>query len=110
MIFRTKFFLKEIDRINPRLFRLFARIWNALGTPAARDVVKNVYEEVHPVNLSKGFLEILALDRPSRLFVLPVRDVRWSDWGSEQRIVTTLGSVECRGSRNGFCEKEFPRL
>jgi mannose-1-phosphate guanylyltransferase len=110
MIFRTKFFLKEIDRINPRLFRFFARIWNALGTPAARDVVKNVYEEVHPVNLSKGFLEILAVDRPSRLIVLPVRGVRWSDWGSEQRIVTTVGSVECQGSRNGFREKEFPRL
>ncbi|HEY6364620.1 MAG TPA: sugar phosphate nucleotidyltransferase [Candidatus Binatia bacterium] len=110
MIFRTKFFLKEIDRINPRLFGFFERIWNAIGSASAVDVVKKIYAQAHPVNLSKGFLEILALDRPSRLVVLPVRGVCWSDWGSEQRIVTVLGRVERRGSRNGFCKKEFPRL
>jgi mannose-1-phosphate guanylyltransferase len=78
MIFRTKSFLKEIDRINPRLFGFFERIWNAIDTSSAGDVVKRVYTQIYPVNLSKGFL-ILALDRPSRLIVLPVRGVCWSD-------------------------------
>ena len=105
MIFRTKFFLKEIDRINPGLFSFFERIWNAIGSSAAGDVVKKVYEQVQPVNLSRGFLEILASARPSRLIVLPVRGVRWSDWGSEQRIMTVLGRAGHLGYGNGFCEK-----
>jgi len=110
MIFKTKFFLREIDRIDSRLFGFFERIWSAIGTPSARDIVNRVYEQVHPLNLSKGFLEILALDRPSRLSVLPVHGVCWSDWGSEQRIVTVLGKAESRVSGKGFSGKEFPRL
>ena len=110
MIFKTKSFLKEIDRIDPRLFGFFKRIWNAIGTPSAGDVVKKIYEQVYPVNLSKGFLEILAVDRPSQLIVLPVRGVRWSDWGSEQRIIHVLGRAGHLGPENGFCEKELPRF
>jgi mannose-1-phosphate guanylyltransferase len=110
MIFKTKIFLKEMDRINPRLFGFFERIWHAIGLPSVADVVKKAYEQVDPVNLSKGFLEILALDRPSRLLVLPVRGVEWSDWGSEQRIVTVLGGAGRLGSRNGFCKNEFSRF
>jgi mannose-1-phosphate guanylyltransferase len=91
MIFKTKFFLKEIYRIDPRLFGFFERIWTAIDTPSVGEIVKKVYEQVSPVNISKDFLEILVLDRPSRRVVLPVRGVRWSDWGSEQRIMHVLG-------------------
>lgn len=35
MIFKTKFFLKEIARIDPRLFGFLERIWNAIGTSSA---------------------------------------------------------------------------
>ena len=97
MIFKTKIFLNEIGRIDPLLFRFFERIWKAIGTPSVGDVVKKVYEQVHPVNLSKGLLETLALQRPSRLLVLPVRGVQWSDWGSEQRIKTVLRKAGCQG-------------
>jgi mannose-1-phosphate guanylyltransferase len=97
MIFKTKILLKEIGRIDPLLLRFFERIWKAIGTPSVEDVVKKVYEQVHPVNLSKGLLEILALQRPSRLLVLPVRGVQWSDWGSEQRIKTVLKKAGCQG-------------
>lgn len=110
MIFKTKFFLKEIGRIDPLLFGFFERIWNAIGTLSEGDVVKKVYEQVNPVNLSKGFLEILALQRPSRLLVLPVRGVQWSDWGSEQRIMTVLSKAGRLGCGSGFCQKEFPRF
>jgi mannose-1-phosphate guanylyltransferase len=109
MIFKTKIFLKEISRIDPLLFGFFERIWRAIGTPSVGDVVKKVYEQVHPVNLSKGFLEILALQRPSRLVVLPVRGVHWSDWGSEQRIMTVLNKAGRVGCER-FRKKEFPRF
>jgi mannose-1-phosphate guanylyltransferase len=110
MIFKTKFFLKEIGRIDPLLFGFFEQIWKAIGTPSVGDVVKKVYEQVQPVNLSKGFLEILALQCPTRLLVLPVRGVQWSDWGSEQRIMTVLSKAGRLDCGNGFRQKEFPRF
>ena len=102
MIFKTKIFLKEIGCIDPLLFRFFERIWKAIGTPSVGEVVKKVYEQVHPVNLSKGFLETLALQRPSRLLVLPVCGVQWSHWGSEQRIKTILRKAGCQGCKRIF--------
>ena len=42
----------------------------------------------------KDFLEIISLREPSRLFVLPVRGVTWSDWGSERRVVQYTGAAE----------------
>lgn len=42
------------------------------------------------MNFSKGLLERFSLNYPSRLTVLPVRGVQWSDWGSEQRVLSAL--------------------
>jgi hypothetical protein len=42
------------------------------------------------MNFSKGFLEALSIRDPSRLGVLPVHGVFWSDWGSEHRILSVL--------------------
>lgn len=42
------------------------------------------------MNFSRGLLEALSHQQPSRLSVLAVRGVFWSDWGSEERIASAL--------------------
>ena len=49
---------------------------------------------MEPMNFSKGFLETLSTASPSGLTVLPLRGVQWSDWGSQQRIISTLTKIE----------------
>jgi hypothetical protein len=68
-----------------------------MGAPDEMEVVERVYRYMPRVNFSRGLMEPLALEQPSSLWVLPVRGVFWSDWGSEQRIVSTVqknGSVD----------------
>lgn len=107
MVFKTSTFIHEVQRIAPLLYGFFERIWKAVGTPSARDVVKEVYHQLHPVNLSKGLLEALPLERPSPLLVLPVRGVQWSDWGSETRILQVLRNTGYMGRLCGGREKAF---
>jgi hypothetical protein len=52
-------------------------------------------------------LEFLSLERPPTLYVLPVRDVHWSDWGSAQRIIRVLENTGYAGRLNGVGEKAF---
>ncbi len=67
--------------------------------------MKEVYQQMYPVNLSKGLLELLPLEQPPPLCVLPVRGIHWSDWGSEQRIVRVLESAGYAGRLNVVREK-----
>jgi hypothetical protein len=55
--------------------------------------VEEGYRSLAPINFSKGLLEPLSVDRAARVMVLPVRGVRWSDWGSEQRIISVLREI-----------------
>jgi mannose-1-phosphate guanylyltransferase len=90
MVFKAKTFLNAVSRIAPLLYGYFERIWRAVGTPSLGHLVKEVYQQMYPLNLSKGLLELLPLERSPELCVLPVRGIQWSDWGSEQRIIRVL--------------------
>jgi mannose-1-phosphate guanylyltransferase len=90
MVFKAKTFLNAVSRIAPLLYGYFERIWRAVGTPSLGHLVKEVYQQMYPLNLSKGLLEFLPLERSPELCVLPVRGIQWSDWGSEQRIIRVL--------------------
>jgi mannose-1-phosphate guanylyltransferase len=107
MVFRAKTFLEAVSRIAPLLYSSFERIRRAAGTPSVGGLVKEVYRQMSPVNLSKGLLEFLSLERPPTLYVLPVRDVHWSDWGSAQRIIRVLENTGYAGRLNGVGEKAF---
>jgi mannose-1-phosphate guanylyltransferase len=107
MVFKAKTFLKAMSRIAPPLYVFFERIWRAVGTPSFKDLVKEVYQQMYPVNLSKGLLELLPLERPPALCVLPVRGIHWSDWGSEERIIRVLENTGYAGRLNGVGEKSL---
>jgi mannose-1-phosphate guanylyltransferase len=105
MVLKAKTFLNAVSRIAPLLYSSFERIWRAVGTASLGDLVKEVYQQMYPVNLSKGLLELLPLERPLTLCVLPVRNIHWSDWGSEQRIIHVLENNGYAGRLNGAREK-----
>lgn len=70
----------------PDLERDFALIRHVLPTQHAAFITERVYHMMDPVNFSSGICQVL----PSRLRVLTVPDVGWSDWGSPDRICETL--------------------
>lgn len=105
MVFRARTFLNAVSRIAPLLYGSFERIRRAVGTPLAGELVKEVYQQMNPMNLSKGLLERLPLEQPPALCVLPVRGVHWSDWGSAQRILDVLESAGYTGRLNGVKKK-----
>ncbi|HET6369682.1 MAG TPA: sugar phosphate nucleotidyltransferase [Nitrospiria bacterium] len=88
--FQIGVLLENVRRIDPGLYDAFQRIGKAIGTSDEMAVAEEVYRELPSINFSSGILEALSLEKPSSLQVLPVKDVFWSDWGSEARIIESL--------------------
>ena len=87
MIFKVKTVLEMFERIHPAVFQQFCRIHDAIGTAREQDTVDQVYRDLKPINFSKGFLEQVSALYPQAIYVMPVLQVFWSDWGSRQRIL-----------------------
>jgi mannose-1-phosphate guanylyltransferase len=94
MVFKLKTLLEYLRTISPVTYRGFEKIYRAVGSANFEKVVKQVFAQAQPFNLSTGFLETLPVQRGHNLLVLPVRGVHWSDWGSEARIMKTLEHAE----------------
>lgn len=90
MVFKVRTLLEMLQNLYPTIYRQFARIYDAIGTPAEMETVEAVYQMLEPMNFSKGFLEKVADVYPDTISVLPVLQVFWSDLGSPQRIVQVL--------------------
>jgi hypothetical protein len=56
-----------------------------LGTPRAHQFIEEMYTRLRTVNFS---VEVLT-PSVSRLRVLPIPEIGWSDWGSAERILET---------------------
>ncbi len=88
MIFKAKTMVDLVCRAAPQLHRVFANILEAIGTTHEVQTISVAYQQMDAVNFSKGLLETFSVR--STLMVLPVQDVYWSDWGSEQRIMSAV--------------------
>ncbi len=113
MIFRAETFLELVRAISPSLGIAFDDIARAIGTAGESERVREIYRRMPPVNLSRDLLENLPLAEPSRLAVLAVRGVQWSDWGSEARVLETLRTglpVERRSQAAGALAASSSRI
>src|SRR6266404_6660210 len=70
----------------PDLYAAFGKICHALGSMQAEQVTENVYATLRSANFSSEICE----PSSARLRVFPVPEVGWSDWGSVERILTSL--------------------
>ena len=91
IVFKLKTLIECIRAVSPQTHRGFEQIYQAADSANFEKVVKQVFAQTESFNLSTGFLQMLPLQRERDLVVLPVRGVHWSDWGSEARIMETLG-------------------
>ena len=94
----------------PDLAHAFDGLRRAIGSPYEAELTQRVYHALPSVNFSSDVCESLT----SYLRVLPVSDVGWSDWGSAERICTTLRQLgkldEClaRSRHRRSMVLEFP--
>jgi mannose-1-phosphate guanylyltransferase len=88
---------------EPTLYEDFMHIRRALSSSHAVWAIENVYLTMQGINFSSDICASL----PSRLRVLRVPEVGWSDWGSVERILTSLqrlGKVDECLARLRRCE------
>ena len=110
MVFKARTLLDLVRRTAPQIYRLFSWILQAVGTTGETDVVEEAYRQMEVVNFSRGLLEALPREYASRLLVLPVRGVHWSDWGSEHRIMSVLQNASYLGRMQGLPESSPCRI
>ena len=87
-----------VQRTSPLLYHAFRLIQMTLRSGCPAQFLEQVYDAIPRVNFSSGICEPLA----SRLCVLPVGDVGWSDWGTVGSIVRTmqkLGRLDALAAR-----------
>ena len=91
-----------VRQAMPDLHEAFVEIRRALGSPHAESVIEHTYSTLPTVNFSSAICERMS----EGLRVFPVPEVGWSDWGSVERILTSLDRIgklkEClaRSSKN----------
>jgi mannose-1-phosphate guanylyltransferase len=75
-----------VQRSSPALYHAFRLIQMTLRRGCTPRFIEHLYEVIPAVNFSSAICERLA----SRLSVLAVPDVGWSDWGTVGSILRTL--------------------
>ena len=90
VVFNCKTFMNVIQQTTPELHRSFQPILAAIGTADEQRVIEQVYHNLASLNFSKGVLEVLPFQHRRALVVLPVPGVTWTDWGSTDRLSSTL--------------------
>lgn len=71
------------------IWKRFERMQAAIGTHQEAAAIETEYREMERVTLSRGVFE----KHPGSMSVIEVRGVLWSDWGSGDRILTTLKRI-----------------
>lgn len=82
--------LRAIKHAAPGLYGAFETIQDAIGTADEQRVTERVYQTLPSVNFSKGVIEVLPYEYRRALRVLPVRGVTWSDWGTADRLSSSV--------------------
>jgi mannose-1-phosphate guanylyltransferase len=90
MVFKLDTLLELVRRVHPALYLKFCRILEVIGTTEEQRTIDDVYAMLEPVNFSKAIMERIIDRYPKSVSVLPVRDVFWSDWGSQERVIQVL--------------------
>lgn len=87
---RAWWLLSLFKMLTPELFRLFDRFGFYLGSPQEAEAIAQIYAKLPAVDFSHTILT----KYPSRLAVLQVKDVYWSDWGNPAQVRQDLGRLE----------------
>lgn len=89
MVARCRTLWELTKEALPRIHNRFQKILDAIGTPKAKQVIQQEYDDMDPASISH---EVLA-KYPSRLAVIKIKDVLWDDWGNGKRVRKTLNKI-----------------
>lgn len=91
----------------PDIMYAFDGLMRHLGTQREQEVLDGIYEGLPSANFSSHLVQKAV----ASTVVLELRDVLWSDWGNERRIVETLRRI---GKRPSFAvagrSRRFPTM
>ena len=73
----------------PDLYGAFVSAWLQRSGLGEAQAMRSLYAGLEAANFST---DVLGSD-PGHLAVLPVRGVKWSDWGEPTRVLRTLSAV-----------------
>jgi len=90
MVFRADILLSLIHLSSPRLYAAFQRIFQALGAWNEEAIIERVYASLEPLDFSKDLFERIDVHSQNQLLVMPMRDLFWSDLGSQDRFLSVL--------------------
>ena len=79
----------------PTILKRFERLYQVIGTSREAAVLEDIYETMPAGNFSSDLLTPAA----EHIGVIPMKNVLWSDWGREERIIETLRLI---GKRPNF--------
>jgi hypothetical protein len=101
MVFKPENIMHLVYLSAPKLHRSFQNIFRVLKTSRELSAVEKIYREMQPVNLSKDLFERFDMYSRNQLFAISMKDLLWSDWGSEDRILSVVNSLQCMDSIPG---------
>jgi mannose-1-phosphate guanylyltransferase len=87
----------------PDIMPLFERLKTRIDTAEELTVLDEIYDTMPRRNFSSDLLH----RAPERLAVMEMKDVIWSDWGNEERIVSGLEKI---GKCPAFAQNPLPFL
>ena len=93
MVFKAKNLLNLTKTLYPELYRGFYGILDVLGEAREKARVKELYRNLEPLNFSKDIMQKLLAEFSWTVYVLPMLNVFWSDWGSPRRISHALQAL-----------------
>jgi mannose-1-phosphate guanylyltransferase len=96
--------LQLYQRLAPEVFAMFECVKDFLGSPGEEEAVAQLYLRLTSVNFSRSILE----RGPESLAVLPVRDVYWSDWGEEERVLIDLERFQFQSPKTMDIQASLP--
>ena len=76
--------------LTPTLVKAFQALREVHGSPRYAEVLTGIYADLPTVNFSQAILTQSA----SRLAVLPLHGVYWSDWGDAGRLLADLARFD----------------
>jgi mannose-1-phosphate guanylyltransferase len=86
LVSRVSVLLELFQTCTPALYTAWRPYWAVLGSTRESEVLHAVYATLPSVNFSQAILA----QSTSRLGVMRVHGVHWSDWGTPQRILHDL--------------------
>ncbi len=90
LVGKSRTFLQYAQEITPDLFDEFIPLLINKNKETENLLIEQIFQSVPLINFSSDFLTKIC----EHLCVIETKDIYWSDWGEEQRVISDLKKIE----------------